>query len=229
MCGVCNKIITGRRPLVKHYKEEHSGLSNPNMCYCGKIFHSEEAMKTHKKVHMVTCDICGTILGGNPSLRKHMQIIHESMERYECSTCGKSYKSRDGLRNHVVLIHEQRKELYPCDRCGKRLRDTSALKVHMLTHSKVKPFKCSEAKCDVAYTTKQCLQFHYKKVHGYTDDNMPDIVRSVPFTMEGHSRLHWESDTMILTSQMLLEVFHLKLKDIHEYIEGDQSSRSGLK
>lgn len=38
-----------------------------------------------------------------------------------------------------------------------------------------------------AFTTKQCLQFHYKKVHGFTEDMMPKIERSVEYTFEAYS------------------------------------------
>ena len=106
-------------------------------------------------------------------------------ERYQCPMCDKTYKSKTALAGHIGNIHEGKG--LPCDRCGKCLSDSYALKVHMLTHSKVKPFKCSVSDCNMAYTTKQCLQVHYRKAHQYNDSNMPNIVRSVPFTVENHT------------------------------------------
>lgn len=48
-------------------------------------------------------------------------------------------------------------------------------------------FRCKENGCKAAFTTKQCLQFHYKKVHGLTEDHMPKIERSVAYTFDAYS------------------------------------------
>lgn len=50
-------------------------------------------------------------------------------------------------------------------------------------------FRCIEKDCNAAFTTKQCLQFHYKKVHGFTENEMPKIERSVDYTFEAYSGL----------------------------------------
>lgn len=48
-------------------------------------------------------------------------------------------------------------------------------------------YRCAEGECAAAFTTKQCLQFHYKKVHGYTQEQMPKIERSVAYTFDAYS------------------------------------------
>ena len=48
-------------------------------------------------------------------------------------------------------------------------------------------YRCTENGCNAAFTTKQCLQFHYKKVHGYTGDTMPKIERCIPYTFDSYS------------------------------------------
>lgn len=47
--------------------------------------------------------------------------------------------------------------------------------------------RCAENGCSAAFTTKQCLQFHYKKVHGYTQEQMPKIERSIAYTFDAYS------------------------------------------
>lgn len=47
--------------------------------------------------------------------------------------------------------------------------------------------RCKENGCKAAFTTKQCLQFHYKKVHGLTQEMMPKIERSVAYTFDAYS------------------------------------------
>lgn len=48
-------------------------------------------------------------------------------------------------------------------------------------------FRCMVANCRAAFTTKQCLQFHYKKSHNYAEDNMPKIERSIDYTFQAYS------------------------------------------
>lgn len=44
-----------------------------------------------------------------------------------------------------------------------------------------------EGECNAAFTTKQCLQFHYKKVHNFTPEQMPKIERSIAYTFDAYS------------------------------------------
>ncbi len=74
-----------------------------------------------------------------------------------------------------------------CPKCGKTFKNKSNLKIHMLTHSGVKPFGCKAANCTQGFTTKQCLQFHYRKHHGFSKDNMPKIQRDIPYTLAAYS------------------------------------------
>lgn len=66
-------------------------------------------------------------------------------------------------------------------------------------------FRCVVKTCNAAFTTKQCLQFHYKKVHNFNEEVMPKIERSVDYTFEAYSgvedqdeRRHEDDDVMNL-------------------------------
>ena len=48
-------------------------------------------------------------------------------------------------------------------------------------------FRCKMPDCKTRFTTKQCLQFHYRKTHNLTDDNMPSIEREIPYTLSAYS------------------------------------------
>lgn len=48
-------------------------------------------------------------------------------------------------------------------------------------------YRCKEENCNAAFTTKQCLQFHYKKVHGFAEEVMPKIERSVEYTFAAYA------------------------------------------
>lgn len=58
----------------------------------------------------------------------------------------------------------------------KRLRE----KVHFLSRCKIEG-------CNSGFTTKQCLQFHYKKTHKLEETAMPKIVREIPYTLSAYS------------------------------------------
>ena len=46
---------------------------------------------------------------------------------------------------------------------------------------------CKIDGCKTGFTTKQCLQFHYRKTHGLADDSMPKIEREIPYTLSAYS------------------------------------------
>ncbi|XP_034484985.1 transcription factor Ouib-like isoform X3 [Drosophila innubila] len=52
---------------------------------------------------------------------------------------------------------------YICDQCGRGFADSSNFKVHVLRHTGVKDFKCSE--CDSKYFTRHLLHLHIRVRH----------------------------------------------------------------
>nr|KAG5698430.1 hypothetical protein BaRGS_006625 [Batillaria attramentaria] len=89
------------------------------------------------------------------------------------------------LLSQHLLSHESYFR-YFCKFCQKGFHDKSNLKVHVLIHTGVRPFRCQQPHCTASFTTKQCLQIHYRKLHGFSDSSMPTILREVPFTFEAH-------------------------------------------
>lgn len=106
---------------------------------------------------------------------------------FQCKLCSKLLGSRAALQRHSKEVHSRNSAVVGCPRCQKLFQNRSNLKIHMLTHSGVRPFKCIEGECNAAFTTKQCLQFHYKKVHSYAQEQMPKIERSVAYTFDAYS------------------------------------------
>ena len=71
--------------------------------------------------------------------------------------------SKYALNRHVKEVHQKQQE-HICPHCKKHFTQHSNLKQHLLIHLGVKPFPCRHDNCKSAFTTKQCLQVHYRKV-----------------------------------------------------------------
>lgn len=187
-CRICNAIFLSRRELKKHVRCHEGSAGGEYICpICGKAYVYQTQLKEHVKVNHyeepTECDECGKICMNPRKLQNHKNRKH-SNRSFQCDKCKKIFRQKAILQRHQK-IHD---DIYTvaCDRCGKLFRDKHNLKVHLLTHSGVKPFQCSMPGCSAAFTVKQCLQGHYRKVHGYNDFNMPEIRRSVPFTDDAY-------------------------------------------
>jgi len=160
------------------------GRARPLCQLCGKKFCQPQKLKLHMKrahsddnealLNELRCKVCEKILGTKNALQRHRREVHAeengSKESGEKSVPQPDASARVG-----------------CDKCGRTFKNKSNLKIHMLTHSGVKPFACKVGGCKAGFTTKQCLQFHYRKSHALDDDRMPKIEREIPYTLSAYS------------------------------------------
>ena len=110
------------------------------------------------------------------ALRQHVKQVHERSRQLHCVECEFIFSSKYALNRHVREVHQKHQE-YACSQCNKHFTQQSNLKQHMLIHLGAKPFLCKHEGCQAAFTTKQCLQVHYRKVHHYNDETMPAIQK----------------------------------------------------
>ena len=92
--------------------------------------------------------------------------VHEKSEQLHCGQCEMILSSKYALNRHIKEVHH-RQQSHVCSHCSKHFTQQSNLKQHLLIHYGVKPFLCQHPSCKSAFTTKQCLQVHYRKVHRY--------------------------------------------------------------
>ncbi|XP_046398175.1 uncharacterized protein LOC124164980 [Ischnura elegans] len=199
-CKVCGAAVLGKENIMRHAAENHDGKGAYQCQFCKKFFLRLNYLEMHRTYGCAAnpqrtrplCDFCGRKFCQPQKLKVHIKRMHSDMadvlREFQCKLCLKLLGSRAALQRHMKEVHHRDVVgACACDRCGKTFQNKSNLKIHMLTHSGVKPFRCAEDNCPAAFTTKQCLQFHYKKVHGYGEDNMPSIERCVAYTFDAYS------------------------------------------
>ncbi|KAL1513230.1 hypothetical protein ABEB36_002666 [Hypothenemus hampei] len=199
-CKVCGAAVLGKENIRKHATELHNGKGAYQCQYCNKFFLRLSYLEMHRTYGCSSnplrskslCDFCGRKFCQPQKLKIHIKRMHsdltEVLNDFQCKKCMKLLGSRAALQRHLKEVHDKQQDnSCSCSVCGKYFQNKSNLKIHMLTHSGIKPFKCVMEECTSAFTTKQCLQLHYRKVHNFDEKTMPKIERSVSYTFQAYS------------------------------------------
>ncbi|EFA01111.1 hypothetical protein TcasGA2_TC010323 [Tribolium castaneum] len=234
-CKVCGAAVLGKENIMKHAAELHNGQGAYQCQFCKKFFLRLNYLEMHRNYgcsanpHRARplCDFCGRKFCQPQKLKVHIKRMHsdfsEVLKEFQCKNCLKILGSRAALQRHLKEVHQKQMDgACSCSRCGKHFQNKSNLKIHMLTHSGIKPFKCVVKSCNAAFTTKQCLQFHYKKVHSFTEDAMPKIERSIDYTFEAYSGLEDQEDKG--KNEMNTQQSDLNATPLEEESDGDETS-----
>uniref|UniRef100_A0A1L8DG97 Putative c2h2-type zn-finger protein n=1 Tax=Nyssomyia neivai TaxID=330878 RepID=A0A1L8DG97_9DIPT len=84
---------------------------------------------------------------------------------YNCSQCPMKFATFNDRRNHQNREHPK---MMTCEQCGKVLRSPFGYRLHMVTHTKEKPFKCKQ--CGEGFSNPTLLVVHRRVAHGPGDD-----------------------------------------------------------
>ncbi|XP_071957869.1 uncharacterized protein [Antedon mediterranea] len=164
-CPICKKVIRASSERV--HMRIHSG-DKPFKCHmCAYSCVTQSDMRIHMKRHLgikdFKCSECDYAASKHSLLRKHVQRHRreKGLEelQYQCDECGKKYVSLDGLRLHIKSVHENNKP-FVCtyDNCKYAAVSNSELEIHIRTHTKEKPFLCTQ--CGYKAGNKNRLRRH---------------------------------------------------------------------
>lgn len=165
----CGKSFANNSLLQYHIRAIHKGAYIHVCDICAKEFRSKCSYEQHYKVNhsniklpTVQCQICGTWLKHEISLRGHMQLHIQAENKYICNICGKQAPNRGALRSHQKYVHIDEKN-FKCTVCDKAFKRELNLKEHMTTHTGDVLYTCPH--CPKTFNSSANMHAHRKKLH----------------------------------------------------------------
>lgn len=166
-CAPCQKSFITWSGLKRHQNSTHTqvNLESLRCNTCGKIFKSQDTLRSHKKIHgtrnLIMCDICGKGFTTTTVLKIHRESHKENRERrFTCEHCGKKFFTKTVLLSHVARRHLGR--TFICQICSYPFNDKYNLTKHLLIHEGKKLFKCDI--CMKSFRAHSTLVEH-KRLH----------------------------------------------------------------
>lgn len=125
-CHLCD--ITFKLPYnyLIHMRKKHTPEVLAFACAdCPKSFASEKNLLLHAAGHLPV----------------------EQRRIHKCPQCDKTFSTIESMKVHIRILHIGER-LFFCEICGIACATNAALKEHQITHTDVRPFKCSQCtKC----------------------------------------------------------------------------------
>ncbi|KAF6018171.1 hypothetical protein EB796_023510 [Bugula neritina] len=211
-CDVCNKKFSLKSNLLRH-KKIHEGLKPYQCDICHKRFTEKRSVEVHRRIHTgerpYRCDVCGmrfsswghgwvteTLTRGRVTLRINVTFVTSpSPSELDFTITGNDIMKR--IRITSVLSARQLSIAQVTCFCS-----TEELRLHVLTHTGLKPYLCSE--CGKCFSRQQTLKNHMKQhscdVTVYSCEWCPDAFTSAQ-ALSRHKMSH-KSGTDAVTPEV---------------------------
>jgi len=160
-CSFCDRTFRLKHEHTKH--ERHHRGELPQCPVCGGRYVS---LQKHMSVHSAdtsshVCSVCKKVFHTEQYLKSHMRV-HSGDRRYTCYDCGGQFRTSTHLKKHMLVHTGLRKKSHVCNVCGKMFEEGGSLRIHMRTHTDERPFRCET--CGKAFTQKHMLDVH-RRIH----------------------------------------------------------------
>ncbi|XP_059614042.1 zinc finger protein 431-like isoform X2 [Phlebotomus argentipes] len=168
-CKICNRGFTTFR-IFKIHRRSHNDEKNFHCEICPRSFVYENALIIHVEEHikelpfpqeLINIHVTPTIEEKEKARLGVDQELLTGGILFKCSQCPRKFASNNERRNHQTKDHPK---MMTCELCGKVLRGTFAHRLHMLTHTREKPFKCKQ--CGEFFASPTLLMVHRRVAHG---------------------------------------------------------------
>ncbi|XP_064466176.1 zinc finger protein 14-like [Ornithodoros turicata] len=205
-CDRCKRTFTAE-DVYKVHKDHHDRGIGITCKECGNLYetqgHYEQHMQTHSKdlpyecvtckkrfaltrslnLHRLThdkhrtphfrayngnrnwdyfCDLCKIYFKYGSSLVAHRVCTHGNGPQTDCPYCDKKFNSKLTLSMHIRTHTKERP--MRCTECGKTFRVWNSLKRHVITNH-TKDYKLFCALCNKGFVSKSYLKVHLKSAH----------------------------------------------------------------
>ncbi|XP_059614041.1 zinc finger protein 234-like isoform X1 [Phlebotomus argentipes] len=173
-CKVCSRSFSSDRILQIH-RRVHEIEKEFNCEICTESFVYENALIIHVEEHiskhpfsreLLDIHVMPTFEGNSRANPNVDQELLTGGILFKCSQCPRRFATFNDRRNHQNRDHPK---MMACEVCGKVLRGPFAHRLHMVIHTKEKPFKCKF--CDEAFRNPNTLVNHRRTVHGMGNQN----------------------------------------------------------
>ncbi|OXA45956.1 zinc finger protein 227 [Folsomia candida] len=203
-CTLCDKKFKYPRDLNEHLMY-HTKEKAYKCATCGKGFPKKSKLARHELTHLERssrklhkCPLCQKEFSLVENLRAHTKNIHNTATerpRFPCTsgTCDRTFLTKGTLAKHFEVEHSENPVRFPCTYCEKEFKTWPELDLHILTHTKEKPYKC--ATCKKSFAQKNKLHRH-QETHREISSRKFFQCESCPrqfLSMRGR-RLHSERD-----------------------------------
>ncbi|XP_045771893.1 zinc finger protein 723-like [Maniola jurtina] len=187
------KKCKGRKKVKVKKKRCKEPEQREKICEeCGKtVVNLVEHMQLHRpkgERTRIKCKVCDKTFASYSARYRHNKVKHLGIKEH-CNECGKKVVN---LRSHKLTMHNTGNLPYVCVPCGQRFISKAKRDLHMLRHTKDRPFACDM--CDKDFKHNIALLSHKRQVHDKEKTHMCQVC-SKRFFKKYHLQVHLRSHT----------------------------------